>query len=164
MAADDTFEIDLCSCVVFVADDDSRTADIFEARIFDPELFRVTRIDGDCGWNVFEVAAHECKSCLVLFDGGYTLAFEGGVEKRKLPSWRGFPRHDSVLAAIEMQVLRFIADVVQTGHAGANAEVHVSEVAMLGRMKADADSRGISTLDLDVDVAHCGVEGPWIRI
>ena len=101
-------------------------------------------------------------SCSLMAACG--LAFEGGVEKRELPAGRGFARHDAVLAAIEVQVFGFVADVVQTREAGADVEVHVGEIAVLRNMEADADRGGVAVLDFEIDVAHRGVKGSGIGV
>src|SRR5258708_32061906 len=64
-----------------------------------------------------------------------------------------------------MQVISDVAAIVNSGKPGADVEIHVREETMLRIVRANSDSSGISILNLDINVAHCGVKssrtGVW---
>ena len=100
----------------------------------------------------------------VLANGGLALAVEGGIEERELPGGRGFFGEEAVAAAFDMQVLGFIACLVNGGEAGADVEVDVGEERVLGNVKTDGDSGGIAVADFEIDVADGGVEGVGVGV
>src|SRR5258708_40042989 len=57
-----------------------------------------------------------------------------------------------------MQVISDVAAIVNSGKSGADVEIHVREEAVLRVVRANSDSSGISILNLDINVAHRGVE------
>src|SRR5258707_11321959 len=64
-----------------------------------------------------------------------------------------------------MQVISDVAAIVNSGKPGADVEIHVREETVLRIVRANSHSSGISILNLDINVAHCGVEssraGVW---
>src|SRR5580692_130122 len=157
-AADDVFHVDLCASIVLVANDQSGAADVFHAPIFQPELIRVGRIDGNGSGDILKLRADQGQTSFVLSDRRFALPFERSVDDRELPSWRRFPGPDAILTPIKMHVFCYVAAVVTSGQSRANVEVHVRQEAMLGIVSAYTHSTGISVLNFDVDIAHGRIE------
>src|ERR1700721_4359447 len=78
--------IDLGTCVVFVADGNSWAANLFKARIFDPDFLRVPWVNRDGSRNVAEVVPNERQPCFMLLDRIFALPIKSGVEQRELPA------------------------------------------------------------------------------
>ena len=111
-----------------------------------------------------KVWSDEREAGFVLADGGFALAFKGGIEQGELPSGRGLDGDDAVMAAVEVEVFGFVADVLERSEAGVDVEVHVGEEAVLRDMETDGDGGGIAVAEVEVDVAHGGVEGAGVGI
>ncbi len=158
------FEIDLGAGVVLVADGDGGAADVLETRVLDPQLFVVMRIDVDGLRHIAETVVVEGEASFVLADGGLALSFKGGIEQRELPAGRRLDGHDAVVAAVEMEIFGFVADVLERGKAGLDMEVHVGEEAVLRNVEADGDRGGVAVAEVEIDVAHGGVEGAGVGI
>ena len=135
-----------------------------KARVLDPELFVVLRIDVDGLGHIAETVVVEGEAGLVLADGGLALAFEGGIEQGELPAGRGLDGDDAVVAAVEVEVFGFVADVLERGKSGLDMEVHVGEEAMLRGMEADGDGGGVPVAEVEINIAHRGVEGAGVGI
>ena len=90
----------------------------------------------------------------VFADGGFALTVEGGVNESELPGRRRFAGHDAELAAVKMEILSFIANLVKTGKSRADIEVDVAEIGVLRGVKADRDRAAIAGTNLEIDVAH----------
>ncbi len=62
-----------------------------------------------------------------------------------------------------MQILGLVADLGERGQAGADMEIHVAEIGVLGDVEADGDRRRVAVADLEIDVAHGRIECAWNR-
>ena len=119
-------ESDFGERALLLADDDGGSGDVLEARVLNPELVGIARVDIDGRRHVAEGVADEGQAGLMFADGGFALALEGRIDQRELPGGRGLFREDAVAAAVEVQILGLVADLVERGQAGADVEVHVS--------------------------------------
>ena len=133
-------------------DNDGGAGDVLKARVLNPELVGITRVEIDGRRHVAEAVTDEGEAGFVFADGGFTLALESGIDQGELPCGRGLFGEDGVAAAIEVQVLAFIADLVERSQARANVEVHMSEKGVLGYMEADSHGSRIAVVDFEVDV------------
>src|ERR1039458_6112675 len=99
------------------------------------------------------------QSGFILADGGLTLAVERGIDEGELPGRRCLAGEDAVAAAVKMEVFGLVADILETGQAGSDLEIHVGEIAVLGHMESDSDGRLIIGAEFEIDIAHGGVKG-----
>ena len=76
----------------------------------------------------------------------------------ELPARRGRLGPDAVLPAVEAHVLHHVAGLVNAGESGADAEIHVGQDAVLRVAAAHADRARIPAQNLEIDIAHPGVE------
>ena len=86
------------------------------------------------------------------------------INQRELPCGRSLFRENSVAPAVEVQVLGFVADLVERGEAGAQVKVHVAQKGVLRDMEANRDRRRIAVADLEIDVAHRRIKRVGIGI
>ena len=98
--------------LLLVADDDGGFGDILEAAILDPQLVGVLRIDVDGDRHIAKRVADQGEADLMLADRRFALAFEDRIDQRELPGRRSLLGEDAVAAAVEMQVLGLVADLV----------------------------------------------------
>src|SRR6202044_1651620 len=87
-----------------------------------------------------------------------------GVDEGELPRGRGFAGHDTELAAVEVEVLGFVGNLLHSGESGTDGEVDVAEKGVLCGVEANGDGTGVTRLDFEVDVADGGVKGAWIGV
>jgi hypothetical protein len=66
---------------------------------------------------------------------------------------RGFAGHDAELAAVEMQILGLVANLVKAGKSRADIEVDVAEIGVLCGVEADRHCAAIARANFEVDVA-----------
>ena len=111
VAADNVFHIDFVVRVVLVADDDGGAGNVFHASVFDPKFVGIVRVNRNGGRDILELRTNEGEAGFVFADGGFALAFEGGVNNGELPAGGGLARPDGVLAAEEVDVLRDVAAI-----------------------------------------------------
>ncbi len=161
---DRVLEADLVQVALLAADDDGCAGDVLEPAVLRPELVVIVRVDIDADRNITERVANEGQARLVLADGRFALAFEQRIDECELPGRRRLVGEDAVTSTVELQVLRVVSDLGERGQARAGVEVHVAQVRMLRRMKADADGRRVAVADLEIDIAHRGVKGSRIRV
>ena len=162
--ADDVLQIDLRHPAILVADHNRRAADVLETRVLHPKLIGITPVDRDRRRHVAELIVHQRQSRLILPDRRLPLAVEARIDHRKLPGRRRLAREDAITAGVEMQVFRLVARILNAGKTGADLEIHVSQITMLRNVKADSDRRRIVAADLEIDIAHRGIEGTRVRI
>src|ERR1039458_10681622 len=110
------FEVDLGHAAVLVADENGRAGNIFKARVYNPKLIGVVRIDRDCRRDIFELVVYESKSSFVFADSGFARPVKCGINQRELPCRRRFAGHDTELATMEMKILSFVANFLKTGN------------------------------------------------
>src|SRR5258708_15489236 len=96
--AESIFDVDLRQSRIFATDDDCGPRDVFEARVFDPQLFNVFWFDLNRGRHVLEGVVYQREARLMLHDRCLPLSLEGRVQESELPSGRRPARHDPVLA------------------------------------------------------------------
>ena len=114
-AANHILHVDFCARTVFVADDHRGAGDIFETRILDPEFLGIVGVDGNGRGNIFELRSNQGETRLVLADCRFALPLESAVDYRKLPSGRRLAGPDAILPSEEMQIVRDVAAVVNSG-------------------------------------------------
>ena len=88
-AAGDALHVDFVARVALDAEKKGRAGDLFEAGVLDPEFVGPAGFDGDGGRHAQEMGADERESGFALQDGGFALAFKGGVNDGELPARRG---------------------------------------------------------------------------
>src|SRR5579859_1727360 len=115
MAANHVLEINFRHPARIVSDQDSRARDVLKAGVFDPKLIGVVGIDGNGGGHVAEFIMDQGESGLVLANGCFPLPVERGVDQCELPCRGGLSGHDPELATVEVEVLRFVRNLVDTG-------------------------------------------------
>src|ERR1017187_3012877 len=159
-----TLYVDLRQPGVFFADDDCGARDVLETRVFNPQFIYRLGLDLDCCGHILEAVVHQREPCLMFLDRCFTLTLERGIEQSELPS-RGRPAsYDSILPTIKVQVFSLVANVVKSGHAGADVEVHVCEKAMLSNVKANTDRARIAFPDCEIHIAHRRIKRAGICI
>src|ERR1035438_10894127 len=141
LMADDALQIDLRHPAAFIADQNSGPAYVLEPRVLHPKLVGIMRVDRDRGGHVAEIVVDQRQSRFVLPDGRLPLAVEGRIDHRELPGRRRLTRQDAIPAAVKMQILRLVTRVLDARQAGADPEIHVGQVPMLGDVKTDSDRR-----------------------
>ena len=63
-----------------------------------------------------------------------------------------------------MQILGFVAHLRQRRQSRPDVKVHVAEIRVLRHMKPDRNRRWIPFPYLEIDIAHCRIEGVGIRV
>src|ERR1035438_5066823 len=154
MATEDIFEVDLGHAAVLVADENGRAGNIFKARVYNPKLIGVVRIDRDCRRDIFELVVYESKSSFVFADSGFALPVKCGINQRELPCRRRFAGHDTELATMEMKILSLVGHLVKAGKSRTDIEVDVAEIAVLCGVKADCYSAAVAWTNFEIDIAH----------
>ena len=122
------------------------------------------RLDGNRAGHVHETWTDKCESGGALTDGCHALSFERGVNGCELPTRRRRLCPNSVIAAIEVYIFDDVASVVHARETRSDVEVHVCEERVLRIPAAHADSTRVTVTDLDVHIAHRGVERAGIRV
>src|ERR1700741_107293 len=109
------FHVDFGTRAIFITDDHCGAADILKTSILNPEFVEITRVDGDRRGHIPELGTDERQARFMLPDRSLFLAFKGAVDYRELPSWRRLAGPDAVFASPEMQILRHVATVMNSG-------------------------------------------------
>src|SRR5260370_22329034 len=120
--------------------------------------------DGDRAGHVHETWTDKCESGGALTDGCHALSFERGVHGCELPTRRRRLCPNSVIAAIEVYIFHDIASVVHARETRSDVKVHVREERVLSVPSPNADSTRVAVTDLDVHIAHRGVERAGARV
>lgn len=144
--------------VARVAHHESGIADVLHAQIAPIQLFHLAGGDLQRNGHVREAHADQRESGFLRLDRGRALAVKARIHEQELPHRRRALRDDAVLAAVDVDVARLVADVFHGRTRGAHLEVHVRERAVLRDVEAHRDRRGIPVLHLEVDVAHAAEE------
>src|SRR5882724_11873830 len=122
------------------------------------------RLDGDRAGHVHETWTDKCESGGALTDGCDALSFERGVNGCELPTRRRRLCPNSVIAAIEVYIFHDVASVVHARETSSDVKVHVREERVLSVPSAHTDSTSVTVTDLDVQIAHRGVERAGTRV
>ncbi len=100
----------------------------------------------------------------MLADRSVALAVEGRVDERKGPRRRRLLGDDAVAAAVEVEILGFVADHVDAREGRAEMELHVSQIGVLRGVEADGGGGGVAFADLHIDVGHRRIERAGICV
>src|ERR1035437_3932513 len=154
MATENVFEVDLGHAAVLVADENGRAGNILEARVYNPKLIGIVRIDRDGRRNIFELVVYESKSSFVFADSGFALPVECGINQSELPCRRRFAGHDTELATMEMKILGLVAYLVKAGKSRADNEGDVGEKTFPRRNEADCFSAGVARDQFQIHISY----------
>src|SRR6266850_6660222 len=122
------------------------------------------RLDGNRAGHVHKTWTNKCESGSALTDGCHALSFERGVNGCELPTRRRRLCPNSVIAAIEAYIFHDVASVVHARETSSDVKVHVREERVLSVPSAHTDSTSVTVIDLDVQIAHRGVERAGARV
>ncbi len=164
-AADHVFHVDLVARRSIDGDQKAGATYVFQPRILHPKIFGRAFVDGDGGGDVAEMRPYQRDAGRGLADGRLALALEIQVDRRELPAWRWHASPDAIAASEKAHILHHIAGVMDAGQTASGAKVHVRQETVLRIGAPHADGARIALADLNIHVAHGGVEcaGSGIR-
>ena len=109
--------------------------------------------------------ADESRAQVLAQDSGLLLALEIGINHGHRPTRRGTAGDDTVLAAVEAEVLHFVTDVPDSCQGVVSqVEIQVVEETVLGEMSPDGHGLRIALADPEIDVGQGTIEGAGVGV